>query len=691
MAGNTKREVDKAIAGMNKGSDKKEEIRMMMAPYANWDSFLSPAPLSIALLGQLILVSSDADFSLQNEKGNLKFKYLKYPDSFRACLVQVSNRGWDAFNRAHTSMDQIRHFSNNVDKHVKTAVKFLVAGTAEDIELMVPDALKNIERIADDCLELSTSVEKEFVDVMKLIAELLEACTKKKGQQEKSLRDAKIARSVAEQHMKAIDAEKEQAEKRQKQLEKQMKEADEKFKKAINSMPDEWDMIGLAFVVTLMSTTRACTSIPSMMMMERLLRQAPDASEAVGPSPVERPKNPENVMEIHKIVPDIYCEVEILGNLALNGMKSGDAAKITVGRAKKKLERIKENYLDNGKNSEIKRKAMKLCKGAIDLCQALSSIKPRMAGSEEEFQKINEKAKILREEADPLLAGSHFFLGSNALQNTSPNLAKQPAPDSEGGQEAMGSYRFKTETAKEMLKDSRRAYDKSCEEVAQKAREVSNLLAEIEELDLKEIDIEKIRKTLIKGITALGELREQWGKLVGFFQMLANIVKCCLNTSLKNFVQTSRNRLTQGNSGMSAAMRDVIFEQAFQANQIAYVVHSISSVYVEVSHKHLMERITCLGKLIPLDPTRDEHEIDIKREELNRGCKEAQEAIRNIALEKKREMDKAFDDRIGRIESEVETLLPPISEAKVMEIRGKVQSMIADLKADIDDEVNDLS
>ena len=93
MAQNTKQELDKAIAGMNKGIDKKEEMRLMMAPYANWDTFLTPAPLSIALLGQLILISSDADFSLQDKKDSIKFEFLKYPDSFRACLVQVSNRG----------------------------------------------------------------------------------------------------------------------------------------------------------------------------------------------------------------------------------------------------------------------------------------------------------------------------------------------------------------------------------------------------------------------------------------------------------------------------------------------------------------------------------------------------------------------------------------------------------------------
>ncbi len=93
--------------------------------------------------------------------------------------------------------------------------------------------------------------------------------------------------------------------------------------------------------------------------------------------------------------------------------------------------------------------------------------------------------------------------------------------------------------------------------------------------------MEQIKQTLVEGMKALAELREQWGKMVEFFQMLSNIVKCCLNTSLKSFVQTSQGKLAHIDSAaMSAAMRDVIFEQAFQANQIAYVVNNISSVYV---------------------------------------------------------------------------------------------------------------
>ncbi|XP_067054255.1 uncharacterized protein [Acropora muricata] len=696
MAQNTKQELDKAIAGMNKGIDKKEEMRLMMAPHANWDTFLTPAPLSIALLGQLILISSDADFSLQDKKDSIKFEFLKYPDSFRACLVQVSNRGWDAFNKAHTSMDQIRLYSSNVDKHVKTAVRFLISGSAEDVQSMVPDALKNIEVIADDCLELATSVEKEFVAVMKLIAELLEACTRAKGQHEEDLKASKIAHEVAEEHMKAVQAEKEQAVGRRNEMEKQMKEANEEFKDAFKSMPGAWDIIGKACADTMISATRFAGNIPSMiwggLRWNTRYFQESQVNEPTRDS--NRPQHSEGVLAIYKIVPDVYGLVETLVTLAHGGevMKGDKRAKKGVLRSMKALEIITKNRLEEVNESRMKSKVLHLCKDAIDLSQTLSK-KAQVQYSQEEIEEIHFQADTLLEEADILLGVSHSVLGTNALPNTSPNLAKEPVYNSDGGlvQQALNSYRFRTETAKEMLKDSRRAYEASCDEVAKKTREMTNLLVEMKELDLKEIDMEKIRKTLVKGIEALGELREQWGKLVQFFQMLSNLVKCCLSTSLKTFVQTSRNRLDQGDHSMSAAMRDVIFEQAFQANQIAYVVNGISSVYVEVSNEHLMERITCLGKLIALDPATNSHMIMQKREELNRGCAEAQEAIRRIALKKKREITEAFDKRIGRIENEVEVLLPPISEKRAEEIKEKVKSNIAMSKTDIDAVVDDLT
>ena len=98
---NVAADLDKAMIRCNSGSDKNETALLMMSPSVNWSEFLTPAPMTIALLGQLMLIAGEKDFSLENQRPEKGFQFIKHPESFRACLVQVSNTGWRAFNEAH--------------------------------------------------------------------------------------------------------------------------------------------------------------------------------------------------------------------------------------------------------------------------------------------------------------------------------------------------------------------------------------------------------------------------------------------------------------------------------------------------------------------------------------------------------------------------------------------------------------
>ena len=82
--------IAEAEKNLSKPQDVREEMALVMAPYANWEQFLVPAPLTITILGQLMLISTQKDFSLANRAPKDGFEHLRYPDSFRACLVQVS-------------------------------------------------------------------------------------------------------------------------------------------------------------------------------------------------------------------------------------------------------------------------------------------------------------------------------------------------------------------------------------------------------------------------------------------------------------------------------------------------------------------------------------------------------------------------------------------------------------------------
>lgn len=101
--------INKAFIDANSGDDEDETALLMISSRINWAGFLTPAPMCIALLGQLMLISTEKDFSLEKREPKDGFKYMQYPDSFRASLVQVCNAGWRAFNEAHTVKTKIMH------------------------------------------------------------------------------------------------------------------------------------------------------------------------------------------------------------------------------------------------------------------------------------------------------------------------------------------------------------------------------------------------------------------------------------------------------------------------------------------------------------------------------------------------------------------------------------------------------
>ncbi len=57
---------------------------------SSWEQCMIVAPMTIQLLGQLLIVSSTKDVSFRAFSPDRQFTYIKNPDSFRAILLQVS-------------------------------------------------------------------------------------------------------------------------------------------------------------------------------------------------------------------------------------------------------------------------------------------------------------------------------------------------------------------------------------------------------------------------------------------------------------------------------------------------------------------------------------------------------------------------------------------------------------------------
>ncbi|KAI1897165.1 hypothetical protein AGOR_G00080390 [Albula goreensis] len=480
-----------SIANLNKGmkktyraQDVREETELKMRSYANWGEFLVPGPQSIALLGELVFISANTDFAINRFTPDKKYTYIKHPESFRACLMQVCNDGWKAFNTAHTNMDKIRLLSSGIPNDVKNVVQTLMQEDQKIVETLLPVQLRKVKGVSSKCFDLATHVEGDFQKLIDLISELLENCTSAKSAHQEALKDVKQAIEFAELRKKSAEEAKQAAENYHTMVNKELEESREAYKEAINSMP--------------------------------------------------------------------------------TGESSGSLLKSTVQMSQMKIEQ-----------------------------------------------------------------------------------------------------------SKQQLRDSRDEYHKSIENMKKCSQELDSILNEMRKLDVEEIDFETTIKMLAKGLEALGRVREQWTKMVQFFQMISNLIETCLNQNITDFVSQCEAVPAIPNYRHLDFIKDMLYGPAFQASNIAHLVHMISETYVQVSSQYLMDRISNLGTLMTLEP--DNPEFKRARLELQGSCEEAQKGILELVQKNRDDFDEQIEKRIDTINQNLKAALPAPSREEQKAIEDTVR------------------
>ncbi|XP_061107808.1 uncharacterized protein LOC133135067 [Conger conger] len=522
----------KVTKGLTKAADCRDDTKLLMQPYANWEEYLTPAPMSIAILGELIFISSKTDFSVRKGGPDGGFKYAKYPDSFRACLMQVCNSGWRAFNEAHKNMDQIRLYTNSVPNYIKTAVKILLQDDDNLVQAMLPDQLDNIKNIADDCLQLAESTEERFTEVIELIHELLESCTSAKQVYGAELEEVRKKIDESELRQAASEEANKRAELAFNNMSKQLEEAQESFKTSMASMPDGWTIMGMDFAGAMAdSVTSVFSGIASIIT-----------------APVALPK---------KIYNDIGKTI------SSSGSKSA-------------------------------------------------------------------------------------------------------------GQMASDNARFRIEQSRAQLDKVRDIYEKCADNMEKNRKEMTEILVTMRNCKVKEIGFSETIKILSEGLQAMGKVKEQWQKLVRFFQMVSNLMKTSLTKSLEDFAKTGEkasNTTLKYSSKMF--LKDMIYSQAFYASNIASLVNMIAGTYTEVSDKYLMDPVSRLSKLMCLEVGNTE--FDSERLQFADSCEVAEKGIRNLVMKNKDNFERKTMQRLEKIESGLMAVLPPESEEKKREIQEAVE------------------
>ncbi|RVE59350.1 hypothetical protein OJAV_G00187450 [Oryzias javanicus] len=679
------------IAKVNKdlttAADMRKTTQMLMQPNANWEEYLAPAPLSIAIMGELVFISSGTDFSINKNPPKDGFKHIKYPDSFRACLMQVCNSGWQAFNIAHKNMDQIRIHTASVPEYMKATVKFLFQGDDEIIKNFLPNQLESIRTIAEECVQLADGVEKKYQDVIGLIQELLEACINAKhiyGDELEKVKNKIEANKMREKTAKDLD---EKYEKAMKAMEKQVEEAQEQFKTSMNSLPTGAELIGMEIASAMSQTVSTMGSALIAMATQQPQPQQctqTGSSGQVGEKKEIEKEDPAAELEIYvrssEILKTVASISEYIANDKVNWKELYDQQKKEPKTqfAKGQLERISKE-MEKAEKSKAKDKALSLCKSGITICEQIATNSPDKKWDKKKTQKLIEDVKKLHEDTRQFDSKRIRKCNVSAITAPPPMMYKTSAGQN-AGQKAVENARFQIEQSREQLKQSREEYNKAVDRMERNKKELTNILVEMQNCKIEEIEFDTTIKMLVKGMDAMGRVKEQWEKMVRFFQMVANIVKTSLSKTMNHFAQGVEDaQKLSYNSRLFT--KDLLYNQAFQASNIASLVHMISGTYCEVSNKHLMDRISSLGRLMTME--NDNPEFHQERKKLQSSCREAQESILELVIKNKKEFEKTTDSRMAQIEDGLKAVLPAADPKETQRIKEIVQGGMAE--DDMDD------
>ncbi|CAC5388313.1 unnamed protein product [Mytilus coruscus] len=669
------------------------------------EDFLSPAPASVAILGQLMTIATKNDFSIAKHEPKEGFKYVKHSDSFRACLVQISTSGCYAFTNAHTNMDKIRLYTMQFQGKVKDLVKIMLQGSSEDTKIMAPIFLHIIKKQAKQCLKLAKNTQSDFTNLTELLIEVSLAATSAKGLHEEQLSETIHQRRILKYRQELVQHQQAEVQREKDEIIEKVSAAKAVLEKSENEMHgplkmmfiDAWDQ-GLKCVSTCLNVLAISKLTNPFGVAAVLVKGVRDLVSTNSGEGRQKEHDSKALTTALKYASELYVFNKYLQEKIATqffqepteedeSTKNRKEVKQFVETSNQKLgngdiewihERLEtivkeltsSDYVGN-KNVQA---TLKLCKRIIAACLRAT----QTAWSDDKQRKflLTEIDSILKE-TETLKTLSDQFFSPGAVSRLKNSFEASNERRGLNQQQVTDSVMYKIESKKQELEYMRKKQE-AVKEMAQKNEQTqSKILKDLLKTDLQKINFVEIIDTLSKGMHALGELDEQWNMLVLFFSVITNRIDICLHQqtdTLKEIVHTTGHQINAGN-------KEIILEIAASIHAVAYSVGLLAETYTDISAKHLVQTTAGLIKMIALHPERDEEELNLRRKELNENCVIAQQQIHHLAAERREMALKHVREQFEKIKL-LESKMPAIEEERKKKISEDVAKSIEPTEED---------
>ncbi|CCM02016.1 uncharacterized protein FIBRA_04092 [Fibroporia radiculosa] len=691
-----------AIKKVNSGANVNQDAWMNMWCNTNWGSLLQPAPLSIALLGSiLILASGTKDFSLIVDKPqgvpDFKWQYAQHPDSFKACLMQMVGAGYTAFETAHKDMQTIQALSGQMPDVIRNLVQLLISGEPDEVQALFPNGLADLKGLANGCKEAAEECEGGFKDMANLAQEMVLACTYKAGTSEQILAQNEI-------NLKVLAIDKESTEKMLKNTKENLDiaknsflDAQDQFKDAIKSMPTGWELLAMGVVDSLTScATHAANAFVNQATMRSQLvnttvqafankispdgNVTPPAGAASSPAEQQEGKQgqPSSVPNTDAMTDPANGQVDFVLQYAsavktLLIAKDGkpDWAQIVTtdpnavtgaSYVRAELQRTKTKLKPGKAMSDSLSTSVDSLTGVVD-----KLIKSGNAGENDDKLAVSLGTTVDEQITNLQTLSQKARLVTQTAPANPPGLAPPPAPQSSSNDSAklaVENGKFKVDQTKEVLESARKSYNNLNKQMTEQQKEMAKTMHEITSLNLLDAKLSEMIPILKKAVGSFNTLRAQISQLVQFFESITSLIDDVMAPSVARLVTTmqSAEDMILGGTSLKNFTRNLVYNQTMTPLKVAMLTTKISTVYVEISTDYILPAQRSVGNMLQFaensDPSSLGPKLQKAQQELQKKADTASKQILDKVARDQADFSNSIMKRVNGIEDALKAIQP---------------------------------
>ncbi|KMQ42512.1 hypothetical protein HL42_6800 [Trichophyton rubrum] len=659
-----------------------------------WQQLLGSAPVAINSTGlAFVAATSDTAATIDLDPPQGGFKYLHYK-SLRANLTECGDMGTRAFLAADGGMLYIHSVASMIPDRVNSIMEIIIDPMSA--QRMLKGALLSIKKSADDCYDRAKTIDKGFNDWMLYATELYACCVEKESSAEEQLAKTKLQMLAAQNILKADEINVKNQKDATRIFKKQLQIASNVYKKASDSFPSGWDLVGQEIVGKLGDTLvtalgQLATAYTENMnytaraeeaekLFKDFNKKGNDGSgNGNPPLPTPEPKAkaplPQNSTDpaYVQIKPTIVY-LRVLYSILFKGNGGGinwDEVSTTTGSGSKSLlytlqmlKNARDQFIEVTTDKDPSVKFKQVLQTSIQIATEVynlggkGSMNDLPGPDDAKVKKWQQDFNPVYIDANELFAVSKALPGSTGTETVMANPNKQQTQDPQmaQGQAVLEAAKDRLHTTQQAYIASSKAYQEATKALAKDQSDLAAAQNKLLQLNTDEKNLASIRLIAV--------VKTRVMDLVTFFNSISSTIEVIVEEVVEEFLRKIQENVA--NNDPDGELDDLKVGNYNFTDLARTIFGEVAKMWSDLSIENIMPGIQLLVGIssgfagqLGKDPKESRDKVMESVKKLNNWFTDAKAKIEDLAGKEQEKILGQMDSRIQQVAEDTTKLPPP--------------------------------